>query len=114
MKSILYSKSVTFGAAILRFCDQLNSEKKFAVSNQLIRSGTSIGANISEAQFASSKADMINKFKIAEKEAHETAYWFELLHEVGYNEFPENINEQLIEIRKMLSSSIRTLREGRN
>lgn len=110
MESILKRKSFLFAVEIVRFCDQLNLEKRYAISNQLLRSGTSVGANISEAQFASSRADMIQKLKISEKEANETLYWIEILMVVGVVEVPKELKTQIVEIKKMLAASIKTLK----
>jgi|JI8StandDraft_2_1071088.scaffolds.fasta_scaffold53890_2 four helix bundle protein len=110
MESILKSKSFQFSLDIVRFCELLNSHKQFEISKQLLRSGTSIGANISEAQFAASRADMINKLKISEKEANETAYWIEILRSLQDNESLKSLQEQLLQIKKMLASSIKTLK----
>ena len=110
MESILKSKSFQFSLDIVSFCELLNSHKQFEISKQLLRSGTSIGANISEAQFAASRADMINKLKISEKEANETAYWIEILRSLQENESLKSLQEQLLQIKKMLASSIKTLK----
>lgn len=64
-----------FSLPIIEYCDQLNSARKYTISRQLLKSGTSIGANSMEAQNAESKADFIHKIKIAGKEADETQYW---------------------------------------
>lgn len=83
------------------------------MSKQLLRSGTSIGANVREAQNAQSKADFIHKFSIAQKECDETLYWLELLHQAGFlqeNEFAQ-IHNDAIELLKMLRSSILTTKQ---
>jgi four helix bundle protein len=67
-----------FSLAIIEYCEKLEQEKKFVLSRQLLRSGTSIGANCIEAQNSESKADFIHKFKIAAKETEETKYWLML------------------------------------
>lgn len=79
--------------------------------NQVLRSGTSIGANIHEANYASSKADFINKLQIALKECYETEYWIELLIDGGFYNNLE-IQEKCIEIKKILISSINTAKEN--
>ena len=74
-----------FALRILKLCNYLGEEKKeFVLSKQVLRSGTSIGANIREGIYAQSKADFISKLSIALKESSETEYWLELLHESGY------------------------------
>ena len=74
-KNIVVEKSLQFSVEIIKFCELLDEHKKFVIAKQLLRSGTSIGANIFEAQHAESKADFIHKMKIAIKEANETLYW---------------------------------------
>jgi len=73
--NVIISLTFEFALKIVNFCDELDSLKKFALSNQLFKSGTSIGANAREAQNAESKADFIHKFKISAKEVEETEYW---------------------------------------
>ena len=74
-----------FALRILKLCNYLGDEKReYVLSKQILRSGTSIGANIREGIYAQSKADFISKLSIALKESSETEYWLELLHESGY------------------------------
>ncbi|UYW01038.1 four helix bundle protein [Flavobacterium agricola] len=77
-ENIIVKPTFEFALAIIAYCEELESNKKFVVSNQLLKSGTSIGANVREAQNAESKNDFIHKFKIAAKEVEETIYWLEL------------------------------------
>ena len=78
-------KSKAFAIRCIRFYQYLcNDKKEYVLSKQLLRSGTSIGANVKEAQRGQSKADFVFKLNIALKEACETEYWFELLNETGY------------------------------
>jgi four helix bundle protein len=74
-KNIIVEKSVEFGLEIVKYCELLDEKKKYVIAKQLLRSGTSIGANVFEAQHAESKLDFIHKMKIAIKEANETLYW---------------------------------------
>ena len=74
-ENVIVNLTFEFALKIIDFCDKLDALKKFALSNQLFKSGTSIGANAREAQNAESKADFIHKFKISAKEAEETEYW---------------------------------------
>ena len=74
-ENVILNLTFEFALKIVDFCDELDSLKKFALSNQLFKSGTSIGANAREAQNAESKADFIHKFKISAKEVEETEYW---------------------------------------
>lgn len=107
MDSAIRDKSKAFAIRIIKLCSYLRSEKKeFILSSQLLRSGTSIGANIVEAQSAISKKDFLSKMYISFKECCETEYWLELLHETDYlnhNEF-DSINQDNLELKKMLSS----------
>ena len=108
MSSPLLDKSKAFALAIIRVCNHVKSCKRESVlTNQLIRSGTSIGANIREAFYAHSKADFIAKLQIALKECSESEYWLELLIESGYYD-DRAILEQCIEVKKLLISSINT------
>jgi len=74
----LLKKSIEFSLAVIEYCERLESEKKFILARQLLKSATSIGANSMEAQNPESKADFIHKIKIAAKEADETQYWLTL------------------------------------
>ena len=108
MSSPLLDKSKTFALHIIRVCNTIKSAKKESVlTNQLVRSGTSIGANIREAFYAHGKADFIAKLQIALKECSESEYWLELLLESGYYN-DSTILEQCIEIKKLLIASINT------
>ncbi|MCB0736379.1 MAG: four helix bundle protein [Bacteroidetes bacterium] len=77
-QNIIVDKSFDFSLKVLAFCDGLESNKKYVLSRQLLKSGTSIGANVREAQNAESLADFIHKMKIALKESEETDYWLSL------------------------------------
>jgi four helix bundle protein len=98
-----------FAIAIVSFTEQLESLRKYNLANQLFRSGTSIGANVREAQGAESMADFIHKMKIAYKEAEETKYWLEICKESkNYPDCIELLNEIEIILKitgKILSSS---------
>jgi four helix bundle protein len=80
INSVVQDKSFLFAQLIIRFCLNLKDQKHYELSGQLIRSGTSVGANIREAQRAESKKDFKHKLRIALKEADETKYWLELVH----------------------------------
>ncbi len=92
-ENLIVKLTFQFALDIIKYCDDLQENKKYVIANQLLKSGTSIGANIREAQNAESKADFIHKFKIAAKEIEETIYWLELC------KFSENYpnTERLIE-----------------
>ena len=108
MNSPLKDKSKAFALHIIKVCNQIKSEKRESVlTNQLIRSGTSVGANIREAFYAHGRADFIAKLQIALKECSESEYWLELLIESGYYHDTSILN-QCIEVKKMLISSINT------
>ena len=112
MTSPLLDKSKAFALRIIQVCNAVKKEKKESVlTNQLLRSGTSIGANIREAFYAHGKADFIARLQIALKECSESEYWLELLIESGY--YGETtILEQCIEIKKLLIASINTAKKG--
>lgn len=111
--SILRDKSKEFAKKIVIITQQIKSTRKESVlTNQLLRSGTSIGANIHEAQYAQGNADFISKLEIALKECFESEYWLQLLSETGYmteQDFNGLINDCGV-IRKMLISSCTTLK----
>ena len=113
MASALMDKSKQFALHIIKVCNIVKANKRESVlTNQLIRSGTSVGANIREAFYAHSKADFIAKLQIALKECSESEYWLELLIESGY--YNDNkISESCIEIKKLLISSINTAKTNK-
>ena len=103
--------SKAFAVDILDLCEKVKERKKASVLiSQLLRCGTSIGANIHEANYASSKADFINKFQIALKECYETDYWLDIFRDsaVVSQEDYERLFSQCSKIRKLLISSINT------
>ena len=115
-QSILRDRSREFAKQIVLLCGEIKEEHHVSVlSNQLLRSGTSIGANIHEAQYAQGTKDFISKFEIALKECHETEYWLELLFETGYldEEKYKPIRNNCGAIRRMLISTIKTIKEHR-
>ena len=112
--SVLRTKSLKFAVRIVNLYKHLcNENKEFVLSKQILRSGTSPGAMIREAEHSESKADFIHKLAIAQKEINETIYWLELLHATGYisdKEF-ESINNDAVEIIKMITASIKTAKK---
>ena len=113
MESPLIKKSKQFALDIIKVCNKIKSEKRESVlTNQLLRSGTSIGANIREAFYAHGKADFIAKLQISLKECSESEYWLELIIESGYYE-DETILENCIELKKILISSINTAKANK-
>lgn len=110
--SPLLTKSKAFALSIIRVCNTVKQTKKESIlTNQLIRSGTSIGANIREAFCGHSKADFIAKLQISLKECSESEYWLELLIESGYYDDRE-ILENCIELKRLLISSINTAKKN--
>lgn len=114
MPSALLDKSKAFALSIIRVCNLVKSSKRESVlTNQLIRSGTSIGANIREAFYAHGKADFVARLQIVLKECSESEYWLELLIESGYYD-DQTILDQCIEIKKLLIASINTAKSSKN
>ncbi len=111
--SILREKAKEFAKDVVFLCRQLRDNKvEGALINQLLRSGTSVGANIHEAQYAQGTKDFISKLEIALKECNESEYWLELLFETDSitEENFRNFQHKCIEIRRMLVSSVVTLK----
>ena len=115
MDNIIDQKSKAFAVRIVKFTRYLQEEKKeFVLSKQILRSGTSIGANTRERKNAQSKADFVNKLSIALKEADETAYWLELLVEseiIDQQQF-DSMHNDLKEVIALLTSSIKTAKNN--
>ncbi len=112
-ENILYNKSYAFAIRTVNLSRYLNDEKReFILSKQILRSGTAICALISEAEFAQSDADFINKLMIGLKEANETKYWINLLHDTNY--LSSSMHESLIgdikEIIRLLVSIVKKLK----
>ena len=108
MGSVLQDKSKAFALRIIKVCNEVKLCKRESVlTNQLIRSGTSIGANIRESMYAHGKADFIAKLQISLKECSETEYWLELLIESGYYN-DTSILDECVEIKRILIASINT------
>lgn len=90
-ENLIVALTFQFALDIVLFVEILESNRKYAIANQLIKSGTSIGANVRETQYAESKADFIHKLKIAAKEAEETAYWLEICqHTASYPQLQQS------------------------
>ena len=103
-----------FAVSIIGLVKELKAKRESIISNQIGRSGTSIGANIREAQYAHSKADFVSKLQIALKEANETGYWLELLYRTNYIDQAQyrTLDSACASIRVMLIASIRTAKEN--
>lgn len=107
-------KAFAFAVRVVKLCQHLQNEKhEYVLSKQLIRSGTSIGANISEAQQGQSKADFVSKMSISLKETAETKYWLRLLHATEYLTEKEylSLNGDCVEIEKMLTRIIKSSKQ---
>ena len=109
--NVLISKSKQFALSIIKLCSSLKNQN--SLTSQLLRSGTSIGANIHEANYAHGKADFLAKLQIALKECYETEYWLELFFESKLiGEEYKNIINDCVEIKKILIASCKTVKEG--
>ena len=116
-ESIMLDKAKDFAVEIINMCKDIKETKRESVlTNQLMRSGTSIGANIHESKYAHGTADFISKMQIALKECYESEYWLELLNRTGYidDETYKSIINACGQIRRMLISSINTVKEKTN
>lgn len=108
----LKEKSLAFAVEIVKVAKRLRDEsREFALADQLLRSGTSIGANLAEARYAASKKDFLSKCKISQKECAETSFWLQLLARCEF--LPEDklrsLSDACAELRRMLSATCRTL-----
>lgn len=112
--SILRTKSKDFAKEIVFLCRKLKDSKVESILiNQLLRSGTSVGANVHEAQYAQGTKDFISKLEIALKECNESEYWLSLLYETDSlpKEVCESLRSSCIELRRMLVSSVKTMKQ---
>ena len=114
MKNIIQTKSFRFALRIVKLCKYLqNTKHEFIMTKQLLRCGTSIGANVAEAEHAQSRADFCSKLNISLKEAAETDYWLRLLYEAEYlsdKEF-QSVFSDCKEIERLLAAAIKTLKK---
>lgn len=114
-ENIVKIKSFAFAIRIVKLYQHLSVQKReFVMSKQLLRSGTSVGAMVREAEHSESKADFIHKMAIAQKEINETIYWLELLTGTDYltTEQFESINTDAVELIKMITSIIKTTKSN--
>ena len=101
-----------FSLAIIAYCELLDADRKYVISKQLLKSGTSIGANSNEAQHAESKDDFIHKFKVAAKEMKETSYWLLLCkHSKNYPDC-EHLIQKLNEIERVINKILSSSKKG--
>ena len=114
-ESKLRTQSMDFAVSIINLVKRLKEKRESIISNQIGRSGTSIGANIHEAQYAQGKKDFISKLEIALKEASETGYWLELLHRTKYidEQSYKALSSKCASLRVMLIASCRTAKENK-
>lgn len=111
-KNPVLKLSFDFALMLVEYCEQLERDKKYIVSRQLLKSGTSIGANAMEAQNAESKADFIHKMRIAAKEAEETQFWLWLCQYSPSYQNCDLLIEKLDELNKIVGSIINTARKN--
>ncbi|TVQ16816.1 MAG: four helix bundle protein [Leptolyngbya sp. DLM2.Bin15] len=113
--NLIKDKSFAFAVRIVKLCKYLNQEKReFVLAKQILRSGTAIGALVREAEHGESRADFVHKLAIALKEANETQYWIELLHQTDYIDPKsfESINQDCTELLKLLTAIIKTTKNN--
>jgi len=109
-KSIVKQKSYNFALQIIKLCAQIRDQKHFEIASQLLRAGTSVGANVEEALAGQSRKDIFAKMSIASKETRETNYWLRLIKDAGIID-GQNINlliDKSQELIKMLTSTVKT------
>ena len=106
--NLIVEKVIQFALLSIEYCHELEEQKMFVISRQLLRSSTSIGANVFEAQNAESKADFVHKMKVAAKEASETLFWLILCDRSDRIQFDRKLRNELDEILRILSKIIST------
>ena len=111
--NVIQSRSYQFALAVIKLFKQLTQDKEYIISRQLVRSATSIGANVEEALAAQSRKDFISKMNIALKEARETRYWLSLLNDSHYFDIDlDSYLQQIEEIIKILTSIVKSSKEN--
>ncbi|SRR5258706_8328522 len=113
-ENLIVKLTFQFALDIVKLAESLEGKRKYAIANQIIRSGTSIGANVREAQNAESKLDFIHKIKIAAKEAEEAEYWLEICNQSDNYLNCEELLLQVLSIKKVLSKIISTSKTSSN
>ncbi len=114
-ENLIESKSKAFALSVIKLYEYLQSKRELVMSKQVLRSGTSIGANVSEGQFAQTRADFLSKYHIALKEAGETRYWLDLLNMAGYLRDFKTFNflkADCDELIRLLASSVKTAKKN--
>lgn len=104
--NLILTLTLDFAVDIMLYAEELEAKRKFVIANQLLKSGTSIGANVREAQNAESKADFIHKFKVSAKEVEETEYWLILCQRSPTYPDPAHLQEKLASIKRIISKII--------
>ena len=111
--NLILLKSFEFAKKVVQYTEKLEEDRKYVIANQLLKSGTSIGANIKEAQNAESKADFIHKMKIAMKDADETEFWLFLCNELENYPNSEELLTEVFDILKITNKIISTTKKIR-
>ena len=113
MGNVVYEKSFAYALEILTLAEELTEKRKYSLASQVIRSGTSIGANIAESEYAQSNADFVAKMSIALKEASESRYWLRLMKASGNiaDEKSGQLLRDIDEIIRILAASIKTAKQ---
>ena len=111
-KNPLVRHSIEFSIMIIKYVELLEANKKYVIAKQLLRSATSIGACVMEAQSAESKPDFTHKLKIADKEAHETWYWLYLCEQTEGSYFNKELTNKLDEIMRLLNAIILSVKKS--
>jgi four helix bundle protein len=106
--NVILKLTFQFALNIIEYCEVLQESKKYVIANQLLKSGTAIGANIREAQNAESKSDLIHKFKISAKEIEETVYWLALCEQSKNYPNVDHLNTQISAISRIVNKIIIT------
>jgi four helix bundle protein len=112
MNGPIYIKSKQLAIEGIRFCKFLRTKKQTDLSKQLMRSITSVGANVHEAQDAESKSDFVHKLKIAQKELNESIFWLEIITEGNNYPMPEPLHPLAIECKKLLGAIVATTKRN--
>lgn len=106
MKNAVLTLSFEFAFSVINYCEELECQRKYVISRHLLKSGTSIGANVREAQNPHSRADFISKMVIAMREADETSYWLDLCKQSKTYADPGTLSDKIIELKKLIGSII--------
>lgn len=114
-KSILIEKSYQFSLDIVSLYYDMINNNEYTISKQILKSGTSIGANVREANFAESKADFIHKIKIAQKECSETIYWLDIIKDSNRMDYEvKKLHIDSLIIMKILYNTIKSIKSNKN